>query len=579
MTKLTKESAGSYIQEMASELESKYSARDELIDKVERRRFMEQPPQIPSEYKLTAVEHRSNVIFSFCRIANHIMATGKPRVKVEPQEEGPDARKLSSLKEVWVEAAFATRLDPRERVASALRDSLVTTGTAISKCLLQQHQWAYLREEGEEIDAYNARTRDTRRQKFPFVWEHVPTKTYKPVYQGGKLIEVLEVSEREALPLYREYGLDWTKRLGERVESGSTSRSAKFCELWTRDQFVYRVDDEVVDVGDHTYDTPPYFESYAHFTSSLNPKYQCLPLVFPLLYLQDLMDAQTTIRLNWAWHTGFPILMLEPVNDEAAIAGAMEGFNYEIEIKQGKVLKPPPGFRFKVFEYGATGAELQSMHQFIKQEVEDSSLAPILKGIAPGSDISGTAALTMIAVAKSIIGPAMQSLAQQYDDVTGFMLERIEKDLKQPVPLWVTNKKKKQWLEIGPAEIAGYYQVSHELAPVIPAERAQMITQGNMLYNDGVIPMRMYREDYAGYPQPEKLQLERDIEELMKRPEIMGPMLEEVSRRIGMRKALQPANTGTPATPPAGPGGMGAVPAPTMAQITGGAPGAPAGPM
>ena len=98
---------------------------------------------------------------------------------------------------------------------------------------------------------------------------------------------------------------------------------------------------------------------------------------------------------------------------------------------------------------------------------ESLSLAPILRANVPSSEMSGVTAAMMVTIAQTQFGIAVDNLARSFNQMAGFMLRRIEKNLKKPVPLW--KKDKDKWEELGPEDINGYYEVEHTLEPVVEA--------------------------------------------------------------------------------------------------------------
>ena len=195
------------------------------------------------------------------------------------------------------------------------------------------------------------------------------------------------------------------------------------------------------------------------------------------------------------------------------------------------------------------------MHKTIEDEIQNASLAPILKGILPGADVAGVAAMTMIAIAKSILGPSMHNLSKMYDNMAGFMQECIENVLKQPVPLYVVDKEANKWLELGPDDINGYYGVHHTLQSIIPGEQYAK----GQFYGDqqarGAIPMSMHREIGLGLSNPEEIGLKVDLEQLRKDPRYVVSLWKAFY--AGLEEEHPEWGFGTPAVPPVGPGGIG----------------------
>src|SRR3990172_3566377 len=98
---IDREEWGAYVRELATHLESKYSARNVYLEAVRMRRFMQKQPAVPDEYQETAAVYKAPLIFDLDRKAVAMIGTQMPDPKVRPIREGSQAQETSSLMEAW----------------------------------------------------------------------------------------------------------------------------------------------------------------------------------------------------------------------------------------------------------------------------------------------------------------------------------------------------------------------------------------------------------------------------------------------------------------------------------------------
>lgn len=580
-----------YVKEMAKELKRKYDGRNKLIEEVNLRRFMQKDPYVPSAYKVTPTIHKSSYVFDMVRRAAAIMSAGRPRPQViPPPPGGPRSQEISSEWERWLSAVYEV-MDPGARMFYKEMDSIAADGYSVCKIGLDRHSWGQMLLQGdnEKVSEYNQRVEKDKLTHFPFFKDFIPTNTYYPARQGGKPIEVLEITRRESRPLVAKYELypngkgKLTKTPGERV--GASVPYYCECMEYTNDsQWALFVDGELVESADHEYGEPNYFEALALPTSSVDPTYESLPLVYPLLEIQDLVDSMTTIRINWAYWSAFPSFVEQALSEEAMPIDS-KAKPKVMKMEMGRVIEVRPGYKFEALKLPPVGQELDAMHRWAKEYAEESSLAPILKGVAPGADVSNAAALTMIAAAKSVLGPAMGNYALYCDAQAAFIQENIGR-LGTDVPIWYPEKdkhgkynKQSEYLVLKPSRhLADHYIIRHHLEPIIPAEgHVKMI-----IFSDqearGMVDKNYVREEGIGLQAPEDMELRVGLQKAREAPQYQQGLWEEFGAWRAGRLPPPPQPEmplpGTPEALPIGPGGPGV---PAVAGVT--QPIFPGGPM
>ena len=562
-----------YILSMSTVLEDKFQKRNQVFKDIHDRRYMLKSPNIPEVFRKTASEFRAPLVWDFVRRCVAIITPEIPSPKVISPRLGVETEKKSSKIEKWLSAAYY-KMDDNNGIYKILVDALVEQGTAVWKALPNRKTFlAFQRGEDEDDDTYNEKVDHYRKVNFPFSWEHVPTDTWYPIDEYGRK-EALEISKRETLPLAMKYNLipdgrggltnGDPKTIGQRVPDYPTSSypsTTTFREYWkaaelddrgnlTQGTFIYMADKTIIKVGKHNYLNTPYYVAEANRTSSKDTAERALSLVYPLLNLQDNMDALRTIQMNWAYLTGFPVMRLRPQSDEQPIYDK----DAEVVWEPGQAILTP-GYIPEWMELPPAGRDLIAMSNFLMEIFNMVSLNPILGGVIPGANVSGVAAQTMISIAKSIFGPAIDSISKSFNEMAAFILKCIDTELGVPVPVYAISKENNEWLELSPKDIDGYYEVKHSLHPVIPAERmtkSAWLADGNAR---GLIPDRIVIEDGYGFEAPDEIMEELLLDKLRKSGEYQTLLAAQWLDRMKARQKVRPPQP--QGALPIGPGGPG----------------------
>ncbi len=547
-----------YIKELATFLERKYSARNERIQGTRDRRMMRHAPRIPEQYRATATDVRTPIVFDMARRAVAIMASAMPRPKIRPMDLTDQAQRHTSLGEEWLIEAYKRM---GKEVIHLLWDSMACDGVAVCKVYMDRHAWApRLREEGEDAETYLEATDEHHRRNFPFLWEQVNSLTYYPVEDGNE--EVLEITNREDIPyLGRKYGLVPQNgklvkgRLGSVVPNWSSVTSVKFTEYWDTKRYIRMVGDEVVERGKHNYGRPPYFAAKAVLLSTHDPNDEGISCVTPLVPLQDLLDSLYTMKSNNASLGAFAYPTETLVSEELAMESSTSPAA-AVKFEPGVILQARPGYRLEFMMPPPVGADLNQMASLVKGMIDELTLAPVVFGRSE-REMSNAAMVTQIAAAQSIFNTAAYMMAEMFNQVARFLLDRIL-DLDEEVPLWFSAEQGSPWKALGPKHIKNFWKVEHELDPVLPAARMQAALFMSSGYQAGHLPRRLVVEEGYGYHNPEEIMEERRLEELEMSVEVQAIIKQEALKPW----AQPPIPTGTPANVPIGMGGPAAVTTP-----------------
>lgn len=563
---------GEYIKAKAAMVEDRNRARNEIIKDCHEHRMMQVTPVIPEKFKKTATEVRNPVVWNFCTRSAAILGDTLPIPKVYPPTErdlpSEKAREFSSKLESWLRACYE-RMNEGE-FFSMVVDSAPEKGFGVFKVIPRHRDIMALRKGGKEEDKdFKKRKKEYLIKNFPFIPEYVSPETFYPISGRSGERELIEMSEVFFLDVVDK----WAITLGEdkKVIAGKARKltydevkdvKVKFIEYWkaaemlpdgsvTPGVFVYMVDDVVVEQGKHNWTRLPYFVVEGNITSSNEPGERNIPLVYPLCHAQDNLDMDRTIWRNWAVLSAFPPLRLTPIpGDEMALPYDEDE---PITWAPGEIIDAP-GNVVEWMPAPQIGGDLVSM---IGQELEiisQSSLDPILGGRTTNvRDTSGTTLMTMIAIGRSIFGTTDRSISKAFTDMARFILEVVEKDFEEPVPVFSVQGGK--YLEIGPKELDGYYEVHHEKRTVIPAEAQMKSVHLADAQARGLISKRYAREEGYNIEAPEKMADEVDLEEFENSPVWKSMMAQKFMEFMGL--SGQTPQEGSPEAVGAGPGGFG----------------------
>ena len=582
------------IKTILTRAKSRYDGRNARIKAVQDHRWNLTGPTIPKAFRKTTKEARLPYVRDLLKRGQAILGSQLPKPKVEPQSRKPGDVKNASKRERYLASSYR-RMDPKGLTFHNITDALCADGEAVWKLSLRMSEWAGEERDSagdEEDETYLARVGKIHREHYPICWEHVDTQTFYPIRQDHDgFIETVEISTRETYAVLDELGVKYEYENGkyrledlgpvispaasmaDPIPTVNLTDTCEYSEHYNMDHVTYSVDGVKIKSEKHPFRRPPYYNPLFSPTSAKDPQYRTEGLADGILQLQDHLEWITTIRLNWASLTGFPTGRIVPVTEDATLAGTEQ--SNKVVWEQGGIVKAPDGFKFEWVPTPGTGQELGVLQDFFKDLTDDVSLAPILYGEAQG-DLSGPAAQSLIAMARAIFGPASDNLQTEFNRMASDIQWLIENVIKDDVPVFekagktATEKKAHPggWIELGPDDIDGYYEVEHEMAPVVAIERMSKAIWLADAWARGGVDAEYYREEGLGINDPEEMDRRVRTEKLRDSQPYTDALIMKFMERVSsmappqaqpqLQQMLQP---GQPGAPPAGipvqPGGPG----------------------
>jgi hypothetical protein len=209
----------SYILSLQTELGDSFRQQDHDIDEMRSVREMRvgAMDEADSRYVMVHVDPRDPDITEEAFQQTAILTLERPKLSIVGGE-GDTAQTIASKLEHWTEETFwqcGTR-EPGADTMAQVTDSCLNDGGGWAKLLwaadLWQARYAIASprsgESGDAWQQYDKLTEDAKKKAGPpFVWSYVDPRNVYPQRSGGKLEEVLEVSEMTLRSAFRRYRL------------------------------------------------------------------------------------------------------------------------------------------------------------------------------------------------------------------------------------------------------------------------------------------------------------------------------------------------------------------------------------
>jgi len=204
---------------MRTELEDRYRSDDIQLDQYRAQREMRVPAMNGADpkYALVSVDPRDPDVSEEAFQQTAMLTLERPTLSLKGGESDT-AQTEASLREHWTEETLwqcGTRTPGQDTMVS-LTDGALNDGAGWSKILFLPDAWDKRYKfpkpnPGESYEAYQTYDRATEEVKKiagpPFCWEYVDARQVYPDFSGGRVCEVLEVTDRPERTTFRRYRL------------------------------------------------------------------------------------------------------------------------------------------------------------------------------------------------------------------------------------------------------------------------------------------------------------------------------------------------------------------------------------
>jgi len=484
---------------------------------------------LPPELMLVPIEVRDPTIADECQRVVATLINRWPSLAVTPAREGVEsARRNATAREHFTEEVLrvAGAREPGPHTLTRVTDGMVADGGGCSKFLWRRDLWddrysiplaGY--EDIRQIEGEKPEGRSPRRTKRgygaseylsevesakkvggpPFHWGAVDIRTVYPIPQGGRIGEVLEVSDRPVAPTFRRYRLGYDRggnivpqELAERVpiDEAQQAQTGDFYDpLTTRVRFLEHWDDvwctylvegqnyagqhtaRIVDQWQHGYSRHPYFFAPGLFMGWWRNRKVGWSISESKRGLVEYRSYLMTIHAQQAARDTLPPVFAE-IPDGAAPVRGTDGLPRTPDRYQlGMTYFGQPGEKRQPMTFPSVAASLKEQIALVTEAI-DKLGTPRMDSNLGGVEASGFAINQVLAEARLRYDPLAQSLETMLEEITRFMWHLIRTKVKETVWVYATGKES-GWRGMGPDDLRGDVRVEWKLDPTLPS--AQLI--------------------------------------------------------------------------------------------------------
>jgi hypothetical protein len=239
-----------YIAALADELTTLYADQDEQIRRARQVREMQVPALhgVDSKYVLVNVDPRDPSVADEAFREAASLSLQRPALTISHDgDESDSAEENATLREHWTEQTLWT-CGTREAGTDTMRDVIdaaLFDGGGWAKLMWMRDRWdqRYQLDKNLADDQYTKAAEEAKKAAGPpFAWVHIDVATIYPVWGGGELCEVLEITDRPLRSTLRRYGLATNETgdivpedLGQPVNADQAAKlqtSVKVYEHW-----------------------------------------------------------------------------------------------------------------------------------------------------------------------------------------------------------------------------------------------------------------------------------------------------------------------------------------------------------
>jgi hypothetical protein len=569
-----------YIKELVEDRQDHFAALHKQIRANRDLRYRRHKIEVPEAYKSTTTEIRTSLVADMLFRVVATLTTDEPTITVPPFSATEKAKRNASLRERWSTAALHQMMQEVQR--NVLRmgiDAAVADSLCIWKLIERKDAWVGFparrraertpearatedsarekRAAGEDVDeeeagTYLARTdKFVKGQPFPLTWIDIDPLTYYPVRSTYGVTEVVEVTQRPAIPAMKAFGkyrID-KDQFGDRQPGEAMPEDSNYAgqtwdciEHWDGSYVTYILDDIVINQRKVDYCRPPYFECGGHTTSSRKPEEQYQSVIQPFAHLVPALDAILTMMTNWGFFAAFPYLVKDQAG-QPVTAGPSDPTNVT-SIKPGDILE-----NVRFLEAPQTSKALSDLVNLLNMMIDRSGLAAVMYGQGASSS-SGYMVSQLMTAAQLVYAPIVDNARMALQDMIPFMWRLVEKRKGRTVYVWGAGEGKgsKDWLGLGPDDIDGYYACEVTIKPLLPMDEIAQRDSALRMVKGGLWSKEHARE-HTGLGQPEEEADQIAVEQYMDSPKVNELIVMDAARKAGLIKP-EPVPQPVPQGPP-----------------------------
>lgn len=537
---------GDYLTALRRDMEDSFRAQDQQIDRLRELRSMSKKSPVPQDLMLIDIEIRDPTIADEIQRVVATLVNQPPKLSVDPGAEGDDKLERNATnREHFTEEVLriAGRRGPGPPTMVRLADAVAGDGGGCTKLVWMPDVWDERYK--LRLSGYDATTEDERKEELardtprgrpvrketkrdtkrgeregasyleskeyrkeseaakkaagpPFAWTAVDIRTVYPIFSGGKIGEVIEVSERAVSSTFRRYRLKYDTDLNivpEELAEPTGAESAvqpgagdltdnppaskcTWIEHWDDEWVTYYVGGknrgnkytgQVVDQWRHGYGRHPYF-----FTLGFMPAYWSNRKVGWSIsetkrWLVEFRSYLWTIFAQQMARDTLPPVSVEIPENARSLRGSDGTPKASEKYKLGQMYYGEPGEKRTPWQFPNTTTSLKEMIA-LTTEMIDRLGTPRMEQNVSGIEASGFAINQVLAEARLRFDPLATAMEDTLEDVTRFLWHLIRAKVGETV--WVYGdlaEGGQGWLGLGPKELSGDVRIEWKLDPTLPS--------------------------------------------------------------------------------------------------------------
>ncbi len=530
-----------YLLALRTELEHQYADQDTQIKRMREVRELKRSVALSSELRLVDVEVRDPTATDEIQRVAATLSVNPATVEVTPANPGDKAQRNATLREHWTEGvllASGTRT-PGQNTFTQSVDACVGDGGAWTKFLFTRDVWdsrysirpkqfedVYEGESADDEDTtedattaqdettttetsaasepktrrvkasreaqYNAATEEAKKASGPpFTWVCCDSLSVYPVWQSGRLAEVLEVEERPRSQTFRQYRLRNDNagnivpdELGQGQGVGAGIDSGVVVLHHWDDQHATvlvvgnnksgQVSGQVVQQWKHRYKRPPFFYAPGLLMSHWRNRKVGWGVAEAKRWLVEYRSYLWTIHAQVAARDALPPMAEETLPDATGAiigrTGTEPAPTKPVMWNLREIVKLAPGKRMQPIQFPAVSQALKEEITLVSQAIEALTSPRVTGQIGSALEGAGFAISQVLAEAKIRHNPIVQSIEQMLVEVILFCWQLVREVVGETV--WVGSESGEAgWIGAGPEDLKANVRVQAHLDPERPSAK------------------------------------------------------------------------------------------------------------
>jgi len=436
---------------------------------------MQHRVQIPKEYRAIAREVRTPLLRDVALRITASLTKEPPIMRVEPKGDTDDVEKAASIGGRWLQAQIGEmkRVSGEDAIyLSALE--LVRDSESVIKAVHRPDAWANFPERGagEGPRQYGRRAEQYRKGSVygPFAWRAVDRM--QMLFGDGEYGDewAMEYGEYSVPYLDRRYLTTQNPNdlenptpamtlAGPPIPEGVGGRASKTIKI----EF-FDADDWAVVINGRMAPGFPRPNPYAPCLPYARAV--SFPTLYPLRWLVPALDACLTMKMNWAYLSAFPVVVMEALASVQQMMDTLppgdtgEAPTEALTWRPGKVYFPPAGYSMKFLEPPQTGRDLDVVIGELREMIDVAGIPSVFRGVG-GSRQAGYAVNQLYAAAQMTYRKLVEALQMQQENIARLLFTSVRSTIGQTVYVLGNTGDQREWLGLKPTG-----SIQAEVAPV-----------------------------------------------------------------------------------------------------------------